>query len=463
MRKGVLVSVLGVLAVLCASLGALGSAAGFGFGGGGSMVFFPDLSGVNAFLSENGLDSLSEGFLIGGGGGGRGGVIGGMAFGGMGFGVVAESEGADRSAELVVGAGGFDVGLAVGGNETSVLAVGVVLGGGAAVLDLSFWDVVPLQGGRGIVPVPVETREIGRAFAFILPYVSMETQLLAFVGLEVRIGYFLPVVGVDFGDGVGIPAPSLDLSGPFLGFSLVFGGIGDGGGRRGAEKTATSRGSIDLGSATDLSLENGAGTIRITSYAAVPSQTASARAVEWEAVRRAPRPQGLESLQVEVVQSATGVTMRTAGVGDVDYAIRVPVGTSLDVVGGAGRIEIVSYAGDDALISLGAGEIVLDDVQAATLSVTVGVGSLSLSRTQVSELTARIGMGEINLVVLPDVSATIVASVGMGELTIAGFPDVVAAPQGVVRRTLRTALGSGAAQITLSAGIGQIGIVSAAP
>ncbi|MCX6095052.1 MAG: hypothetical protein NTY63_09585, partial [Candidatus Bipolaricaulota bacterium] len=192
MRRGTSVLVLVVLAALCVSLGSLGNAVGFGFGGGGAMVFFPDLTGVNAFLSENGLDPLEGGFLIGGGGGGRGGVIGGMAFGGMGFGVVAESEGIGRSAELVVGAGGFDIGFAVGGNERSVLTLGVVLGGGAAVLDLSFWDVAPIQGGRGVEPVPVETREIGRAFGFILPYVSMEAQLLAFVGLEVRIGYLLP-------------------------------------------------------------------------------------------------------------------------------------------------------------------------------------------------------------------------------------------------------------------------------
>ncbi len=463
MRKGVLVPVLVVVVGLCTSVGSLGEAIGFGFGGGGAMAFFPDLARVNTFLSENGLDPLEGGFLIGGGGGGRGGVIGEMAFGGMGFGVVAESEGVGRSAELVVGAGGFDIGFAVGGNDRSVLTLGVVLGGGAAVLDLSFWDVVPMQGGRGVVPVPVETREIGRAFGLILPYVSMEAQVLAFVGLEVRIGYLLPIVGIDFGDGVGTPAPSLDLSGPFLGFSLVFGGIGDGGTKRGAEKTATSGGSIDLGSATDLSLENGTGMIRITSYAVAPSQTASARAVEWEAVRRAPRPQGLSSLQVDVAQTAAGVSMRTVGIGDVDYAIRVPAGTNLDVVSGAGRIEIMSYAGADVSISLGAGEIVLDDIQAASLSVSAGVGSLSLSRTQVSAVTARIGMGEIKLVVLPDVSATIAASVGMGELTIAGFPEVVAPPQGVVRRTLNAVLGAGAAQITLSAGIGQIDIVSGAP
>ncbi len=461
MRKGILA--LTCLAALCVSLGSLGETMGFGFGGGGAMAFFPDLAGIDAFLLENGLDPLEGGFLIGGGGSGRGGVIGGMAFGGMGFGVVAESEGADRSAELVVGAGGFDVGFAVGGSERSVLTLGVVLGGGAAVLDLSFWDVVPMQGGRGVVPVPVETREIVRAFGFILPYVSMEAQVLGFMGLEVRIGYLLPVVGVDFGDGVGIPAPSLDLSGPFLGFSLVFGGIGGGGANGGAEKTATSGGSIDLGSATNLSLENGAGTIRITSYVVAPSQTASARAVEWEAVRRAPRPQGLSSLQVDVAQTATGVSMRTVGIGDVDYALRVPAGTSLDVVSGAGRIEIMSYAGADVSVSLGAGEIVLDDIQAASLSVTAGVGSLSLSRTHVSELTARVGMGEIQLVVLPDVSATIAASVGLGELTIAGFPDVAAAPQGVVRRTLHAVLGAGTTQITLSAGMGQIGIVSATP
>ncbi len=38
---------------------------------------------------------------------------------------------------------------------------------------------------------------------------------------ELRLGYILPVFGIDFGDLIGIPAPSLDLSGPTVSFGIL--------------------------------------------------------------------------------------------------------------------------------------------------------------------------------------------------------------------------------------------------
>ena len=464
MRRGFSGWVLVALAVSGVSLGGAAATLGFGFGGSGAMAFFPDLDGVNAYLSENGMDPLGS-FLIGGGGGGRGGVIGGMAFGGMGFGVVATTpEEADRTAELVVGAGGFDIGYAVGGDERSVLTIGAVLGGGATVLTLVYPAVEPLAGPHGIMPMPMEERMIGRAYGFVLPYVSMEAQILSFLGLEVRIGYLLPVVGVDFGYVVGVPAPSLDLAGPFVGISLVFGGIGGGSEERDAARTATSRGSIDVGSATKLSIEGGMGMIQIASSPAGTSQTSSRRTIEWEAVRRASRPQGLADLQVEVAPTATDISMRTVGKGgSVDYAILVPTGMSLDIVGGSGRIELAPYAGTEISISLGAGAVVLTGTQATTLSVSAGVGALVVTYPQANTLTAHIGMGEIALTLPSDASVTIAASVGMGEITIDGFPETVGTPRGMMSRTLDAVLGAGEAEMTLSAGMGKIGITSPTP
>ncbi len=448
-----------VLAAACASLGSAAETAGFGFGGGGVMAFFPDLSGINAFLSTNGLGPLDEGFLIGGGGGGRGGEIGGPVFGGMGFGVMADSEATDRLAELVVGAGGFDVGYAVGGSERSVLTLGVVLGGGAAVLDLTTWGATPTEAGRGIVPVPAEVRTLGRAFGFVLPYVSMEAQVLPFMGLEVRIGYVLPLIGADFGDVVGVPMPSLDLSGPLVGFSLVFGGIA--GGDRGGARTATSRGSIDLGDAARFSLEGGSGTIRISSYVAGETQTSSGRVLEWEAVRNAPRSRDVDTLTVDVAQLATGVEMRSVGNGNIDYTIHVPAGMDLEISHGVGRVEFSACAAAEIAVSLGSGEIVLTEVQAATVTANAGVGLVYLLYPQADVLSVDVGMGAIELVLLPEVSATIAATVGMGELTIAGFPETAASPRGVIGKTLDALLGSGAARITLNAGLGEIRIGSA--
>jgi hypothetical protein len=456
--------VLVALAVSTASLAGAAATLGFGFGGSGATAFFPDLAGVDAYLSENGMDPLGS-FLLGGGGGGRGGEIGGMAFGGMGFGVVATTpEEADGVAELVVGAGGFDIGYAFGGDERSVLTLGAVLGGGATILTLVYPAVEPVAGPHGITPVPTEERTIGRAYGFVLPYVSMEAQILSFLGLEVRIGYLLPVVGVDFGYAIGVPAPSLDLSGPFVGISLVFGGIGGGSEEREAARTATSSGSIDVGSATKLSIEGGMGTIQIASSPAGTSETSPQRTIEWEAVRRASRPQGLADLHVEVAPTATEISMRTVGKGgSVDYAILVPTGMDLDIVGGSGRIELAPYTGTEISISLGAGAVVLTGTEATTLSVSAGAGALALTYPKASLLTAHIGMGEIALTLPSDASATIAASVGMGELTIGGFPETAGTPRGVISRTLDAVLGAGAAQITLSAGMGKIDITSPIP
>lgn len=458
MRRGIAVWVLASFVAAGGLVVASADTIGFGYGGGGVVAFFPDLAGVNAYLSENGLSPLSTEFLIGGGGGGRGGEVGGLVFGGMGFGVVAESEGEDRWAELVVGAGGFDVGWAIGGGDGSVLTLGAVLGGGAAVLDVSFSGVVPMGDGRGVIPVPVETREIGRAFGFVLPYVSMEAQILAFLGLEVRIGYLVPLVGVDFGEGLGIPAPSLDFSGPVVGVSLVFGGIGSSGGEKETSKTQISRGSVDLGSAADVSIESGMGTVLVTSYEVAATQSASGRIVEWEAARHAARPRDLDGLRVDVAQTAGGVELRSAGKGQIDYVVRVPAGTNVGVVAGAGRVEFAQCTAEAVSVSIGAGEIVLTNLNAKTLTVSSGTGVAYILYPRVTSLSADVGMGEIQLVLLPTTSATIAASVGVGELTLAGFPEVVAAPRGTLGRTLEAVMGAGEARITLSVGIGKIGI-----
>ena len=60
--------------MILACIGAMGSslvmaepvARGFGFGGAMAMAFFPDMTGINTFMSENGLPSMGD-VLIGAG------------------------------------------------------------------------------------------------------------------------------------------------------------------------------------------------------------------------------------------------------------------------------------------------------------------------------------------------------------------------------------------------------------
>jgi hypothetical protein len=453
-----------VLAVLLALAGGapvgMGEDAGvlgFGYGGGGVAALFPNLDGVNAFLSENGLAPLGE-FLIGGGGSGRGGVIGGMSFGGMGWGVAATSTGLDRSAEFTVGAGGFDLGFAVGGDESSVLTFGAVLGGGASVLDLSFAGVQPPHAEpHGIIPAPID-RTIGRAFAFVQPYVSMEAQLVSFVGFEVRIGYLVPILGFDFGDLMGIPAPSLDMSGPFVSVSIVFGGIGGAAkSGDGAGTASRSGGSFDLEARSNVSIENGVGNIVVSSYVVDATQTDARRVVEWMAVGEAGDANGLKKLSVEMENTATGVTLRTVGDGKVDYALRVPAGTNLDLVEGAGRIEVVGHLAAHVRFALGAGELVLSNLVAEELSVSLGAGKVGLSGVEAAQLKAQVGAGEITLDLPLGASATLSASVGIGDVDVSGFPGMVVRSRGLFfTQSVDAVLGGGSAEVSLSAGIGRI-------
>ncbi len=430
---------------------------GFGFGGGGVAAFFPNLAGVSTYLSENGLDPLGE-FLIGGGGGGRGGVIGGMSFGGMGFGLTATSAGLDRSAELAVGVGGFDLGFAVGGDESSVLTLGAVLGGGASVLELSFSSVQPM----GIVPEPL-SRMAGRAFAMVMPYVSFEAQVLAFVGLEVRIGYLVPVVGFDFGDLIGITAPSLDLSGPFVSACVVFGGIA-GGAADAGEPAAEMSGSLELAGTARLALENRAGDIVVASYAADVTQTRSRRIVEWSASCEGGGWTPPGNPPVDAQSGPKGMTLRTLTEGRVDYMLRVPSGTDLELVNGVGTIHIVGHTANQIRVSLGAGELSLTDVSAGDLSLSVGVGEISVHVRGVGRLDAHAGIGRIGVTLPPGISASVSASAGLGETLMEGFAGMTLRESRFFLTTATEAvLGAGASDCVLSVGIGQIEVRPAKP
>jgi hypothetical protein len=456
-RIGVLVTLLLLAGGSLASLADDGDASGFGFGGGGISALFPDLAGVNAFLSENGLPPMPE-FLVGGVGGGRGGVIGGPSFGGMGFGVAATSTNENGSADLAIGAGGFDIGFAIGGDESSVLTVGAVLGGGASVLDLSFPGVQP----AGIVPEPAG-RAIGRAFAMAMPYVSFEAQLAGFFGLGVRIGYFLPVVGFDFEDGIGIPAPSLDLSGPFVGVSIEFGGIARVGGPSAATKQATAAGSLELaGAAAKLTVENGTGDIVVSSYPYSAAQTDSLRVVEWSAVCDEEGADGASL--VEAKTGPDGASLRTAGDRHVDYVLRIPAGTDLDLVNGAGAIHVVGHTAAAVRVSLGVGEMSLAGMNVGDLSLSVGVGEIAVQAEAIGSMSAHAGIGRMQIFLPPDLSASISTSAGLGETSIDGFAVMTLAEHGFLWTGATDAvLGTGAAECSLSVGIGEIEVRATKP
>ena len=449
-------------------------ARGFGFGGAMGMAFFPDMTGINGFLSENGLPSMGS-VLIGAGGNGRGGAIGDLVFGGVGWGLMGFSQSDNVQADLVSAGGGFDLGAAIGGGKDSVLTLGVVLGAGANVLTLSSVSDNDDNGDNddgvtscGIIPGPT-SRELVHVNGFAQPYVSMSAQLLPWMGFEFRLGYIFPVVSMDVGDLVGIPAPSLEMSGPTVSLGLVFGGIDSGQSRvengneveavspGKGEVVATSSGSFVLAAMDELFIENSLGDIVISSYALDATQTDSALVVEWQAVRTA-RQKQIDTLQVVVNSPDLEAALSTTGTGRIDYVLRIPVGVDLRVKNGVGNITLVNHEAQTIIIENGGGEVDLRGVRAEALIVSGGIGAIDLSDVDAQQLIVNLGVGEIGLGLPVSASARIVAKAAIGDVSIDRFPGMTGGVHGFLGKSGNVTLGLGERMVELHVGLGEINI-----
>jgi len=443
---------------------------GFGFGGAMAMAFFPEMDGINTFLSENALPPMGD-VLFGAGGSGRGGVIGGPAAGGIGWGLVAEVASDVRQAELVFGGGGFDIGSALGGDDSSVLTLGVVLGGGAVVLSLTEApdDDGCDPGPNGFVPQPT-VRELGRAIGFVQPYLSMSAQLLPWLGFELRLGYVLPVFGFEFGDLTGIPSPSLDLAGPTVSLGFVFGGIGsvsheddvDERDEGRAEVTLPSVGEIAISPGGQLVVENGLGDMAIASLPVGATQTAASSIVTWRATRTA-QERRIDALQVIAAPTDTGAMLKTVGSGRVDYDVLIPPGVDVAVRNSVGRVVVNDLQGQTVIIENGVGDVELAGVRAAALIVAGGVGRLTLTDIEAAHLIADVGLGDIDLTLPADASATLTAEAGLGEIVVDRFPGMIGGVRGFLRRSADLTLGGGGPIVDLEVGLGKIVIRAREP
>ncbi len=230
MRRKVLLLALGV-ALLCGAVGGMVLADGpsFAFGGGGPGIglFMPDLYEINAFVEASDFTAF-DGDLLLIGGGGRGGVVPGVAYGGSGWGAWIESDDGARHAEYGLGLGGFDIGYAVDGTKRSILAVGTLLGGGAAELVLSEEAPIAAEGPhpQGIIPAPLDAI-YDSVFVLVAPYIDIQIQLLDWMGLGVRVGYIWAPFEFNWSDQGPFDPPSLIPSGAYFRCSVEFGGIAD--------------------------------------------------------------------------------------------------------------------------------------------------------------------------------------------------------------------------------------------
>jgi len=459
----------------------------FGFGGSMAMAFFPDMSGINTFMSENGLPPMGE-FLVGGGGNGRGGIIGGPTFGGAGWGLVGVSEQENRKAEFVFGGGGLDLGVAVGGDEGSILTLGVVLGGGANVMSITVGPEGSGDDGEdewhwpcGLIIEPT-AREFGRVVGFVQPYVSMAAQIFPWMGFEFRVGYIHPAFGFDFGDQLGIPVPDLNLSGPTVSFGLTFGGIATSRPRPIDEwdldvdvdvdmappVTISRGGTLSIEGAEELVIENPAGEIRIDSYSAEIEGTGGAPVVHWTA-EITDSAEDLESFGLTMSVNGLTATVSThdpeSGESRFDameaiYTLRVPSGIDLKIKNGAGLVTVAGHEAQTVIVENGVGEMEVVGVQAASLIATTGVGRISLSDVSANRLIAEAGVGGIELELPSNVSADLAARASLGDVKIDRFPGMVGGVRGFIGGKADVTLGAGENSIELKVGIGSIEVRS---
>ena len=449
---------------------------GFGFRGPLVGVFAPDLNGVNEFLEDNGYTSFGD-LLIISGGGGRGGLIGGLSVGAIGWGGTASSLRENRKVTLSIGFGGLTLGYVVGDNERSLLTFGAVLGGGGVSLDLrevapdDFW-ICPggvlanhsspsqnLPSGIIIEPTPVGTC---RGFIAVEPYLGMQVQPLDWLGFEVRFGYLYTLFGVGYCGGADILWPSLDLSGPVVEFAVTFGGIGSPG--WGFPYSETVEETAGLSGRTSVAVENEVGSITIGPEVAATVQTGATDVLTLVAVKHARKEDVLAAVEIVIEDTGKGLQIRSqapdrySGRWSLDFVLRVPVGTSLQIEQGVGDIMLSDYNGAVSF-ELGVGDVEIEQLIATELLIELGVGDLTLTDIECKFAQVEVGMGDIDVQLRPDASYTATTVVGLGDITIAGFPAMVVDQEGFIRKEAHAILGEGAGQLVLVVGVGDITIL----
>jgi hypothetical protein len=106
----------------------------------------------------------------------------------------------------------------------------------------------------------------------------------------------------------------------------------------------------------------------------------------------------------------------------------------------------------------------LADIDAGDLSLSLGLGEIAVQARALGSLSAHAGIGMMRIYLPPDASASVSASVGIGETVFEGFPTTSLRERGFLWTRLADAvLGAGAADCSLSVGIGQIEVRVAKP
>ena len=435
----------------------------FGLGGSTLGLFLPDLAAADAFLIDHGFGALGDAVLFTGGRG-RGGALGGLSFGGIGWSGEAVTYVENRYAKLAIGFGGLEAGRVIGGDERSLLTLGVVLGGGGTSLT-TFEDVAaPDESGDafgpcGIVPEPVILGRHGVTFA-IEPFVSLQVQPLHYLGFELHLGYLVPLFAFEWGDAE-LEGVTPRLAGLVVGVSATWGAIG-----RPAigpmfdqpELEETVDQTVSLAGPC-VQIDNAIG--KITVEMAESTDPNAGSEVRIVAVKRAHSQPILDQVSVLIEPTRCGLAVHSKGpkgaYWEIDYAITVPAGTEIGVKQAAGDVRLIDVAAT-ASIELGLGEIVVDGLVGASLTISAGAGDVQVVNVAAEAIEVELGTGNVEILLPADASYGVAAKVAFGEIVVGPFLGFEAIAAGGLLGSVEATLGEGSGSLSVNLGVGEIAI-----
>ncbi|MBN1858517.1 hypothetical protein JW848_04850 [Candidatus Bipolaricaulota bacterium] len=414
-------------------------------------------------LEISGLEAIPDLWTLSGASG-RAGVVGGWSLGGVGWGTSATMTSADGLASLEIGAGfgGLDAGAAFAGDKRSFVTAGAVFGIGISRLTLRLGAELGEGALNGTqIEVGSTVHCSTSVFLSVAPYLSMQVQPFSLLGFELRFGTLLELASVSWRDeAMPRSLPELRFRGPWATLGVSWGWSGCGGGASEAIERVEQV-SVPISDAA-IVVENAIGDIVIRFDAASDARpTEAQRMVSGTATVRAPA-EIADSIGIETSVDEDRVVVRSetperAGGWRVDYDLRVPAGTQLELDLGIGDARIVGLAGR-CRIRAGVGNIHLETLAGESLLVSVGVGSVTIGKLLSRETSLAVESGRVDVRLAGEASADITATVGLGDVEISGFPQAITLSQGTVGHDFRATLGARPAeqQLIIRVGVGAV-------
>ncbi|MBI1729172.1 DUF4097 family beta strand repeat protein [Candidatus Acetothermia bacterium] len=204
-----------------------------------------------------------------------------------------------------------------------------------------------------------------------------------------------------------------------------------------------------------LRLENSVGRIKIEGW--------SENRVTLTAIKKAKTQEYLAQATVEIKSTADTLEIRSihpkgwAVHWNVDYTLKVPFGTALNLDQGVGDIEVKNYHGKISA-NQGVGEVIFIDTQAPEFDFDLGIGDLDLKNLQANSIHASVGTGDLTAHLSQDASFQVSASVGFGDLSISGFEKMTVRKEGFIAHSAHGTLGDGVGLLRLDVGVGDLSV-----